>query len=430
MEFINFLNNSPTCYQTVEQIKKQLNEDGFTECIESSLWNLEKGKKYYVIRNQSSIIAFKIGEELNNMSYAITASHCDAPTFKVKPKYTIKKDGYVCLNTEPYGGAIWNTWMDHLLSLAGRVIVKEDGKLVGKPLKINEPIGIIPNLAIHLNRTINDGVKLNAQVDMLPMISLNADSDLFDVVAKNLGVEKESIIDTDLYLYPTEQAVIWGSENEFVTSYHLDNLQCTYATLKGFLAGKHKNAVTVFCSFDNEEVGSNTRQGADSTFLKDVLERISISLNQSKEEFKVALANSIMISADNAHALHPNHPEKSDPTNLVKMNQGIVIKYNANQNYTTDAISASLFKELCSRVDVNVQEYTNRSDERGGSTLGAVNTSQVSITSVDIGCAQLAMHSVRETAGTKDTDMMIKAITEFYNLHITMQENGVYQIEK
>lgn len=429
-EFLSFLDNSPTSYQAVEQIKRELDDDGFVECVESSLWNLKKGKKYYVIRNQSSIVAFKVGNELKDMGFQITASHCDAPTFKVKPKYEIKRDGYVCLNVESYGGAIWNTWVDRLLSLAGRVILKEDGKIVAKPIKIDKPLGMIPNLAIHLNRTVNEGIKLNVQVDMLPMVTLNDGYDLFDVIAKVLDVSKESIVDTDLYLYPVEKAMVWGSDNEFITSYHLDNLQCTYATLQGFLAGNNENTINVFCSFDNEEVGSNSRQGAGSTLLMDVLERISFSLNHSKEEFKVALANSVMLSADNAHAIHPNHPEKSDPTNSVKMNQGIVIKYNANQSYTTDGISSAIFKEICSRVNVNVQEYTNRSDERGGSTLGAVNTSQVSITSVDIGCAQLAMHSARETAGTKDTEMLIQACTEFYNSHITMQTSGIYHIEK
>lgn len=425
---LEFIFKSSTSYQAVDEIKNELVEEGFNELIENENWVIKKGGKYFVTRNHSSIIAFKIGSELDQLSFHIMASHSDAPSFKIKPRNKKNSAGYEIINTEVYGGPIYNTWMDRLLSIAGRVIIKSNDEIVARPVRLNYPVCIIPNLAIHVNRTVNDGVKLNPQVDLMPICSNDKDFNLLSLIASECNVNVSDIIDTDLFLYPFEKGSSWGKENEFVSAYHLDDLQCAYTTLQGFKQGSNDNTVSMYCCFDNEEVGSGTKQGADSTFLLDVLERIKSGLNMSEDELKRALASSMIVSADNAHAVHPNHPEKSDPTNMVEMNQGIVIKYNANQSYTTDGISASLFREICRQSDVAVQSYTNRSDERGGGTLGAVSIAHVSILSVDIGCAQLAMHSAFETAGSKDVEAMIEVSKKFYNSHVIRTGSNSYKV--
>ncbi|SJZ34858.1 M18 family aminopeptidase [Anaerorhabdus furcosa] len=429
-KMLSFIQSSPTSYQAVDTIKGELDKLGFIELKEGETFKLEKGKSYYVTRNYSSIIAFKVGTRLDRMSYHIVASHSDAPSFKLKPKNKKNNSGYEVINTEVYGGPIYNTWMDRLLSIAGRVIVKENDQVVIKPVHIKTPMCIIPNLAIHMNRSVNDGVKLNPQIDLLPMVSKNQSFDVMDVVAKEVNVNKENILDTDLFLYPVDQGAVWGDNNEFVSIYHLDDLQCAYTTLQGFIKGSNQDTVSVYCCFDNEEVGSGTKQGADSTFLMDTLQRINSGLGNNAEQLQQALASSMIVSADNAHSIHPNHPEKSDPTNVVSINDGIVLKYNANQHYSTDGLSAALFKEICHDEQIKFQSFTNRSDERGGGTLGAISTSHVSILSVDIGCAQLAMHSAFETAGVQDTDMMILAMEKFFSAHLVSDANHQYRIER
>lgn len=417
-KMIDFIFNSPTSYQAVEQIVHELKADGFEELVESESWKMNKGGKYFTTRNHSSVIAFKLGQELSQPSFHIMASHSDAPSFKIKPMHKKNSAGYEIINTEVYGGPIYNTWMDRLLSVAGRVIVRQNDELIIQTVNFDAPLCLIPNLAIHMNRTVNDGVKLNAQVDLMPMCSRDKEFDLLTSVASKCNVRVEDIVDTDLFLYPFEKGKTWGSEHEFVSSYHLDDLQSAYATLQGFKQGGNTNTISMYCCFDNEEVGSGTKQGADSTFLTDVMERIQSALSMSDDELKQALASSMIVSADNAHATHPNHSEKADPTNKVELNDGIVIKYNANQSYTTDGLSAALFRDLCKKSGVPCQSYTNRSDERGGGTLGAVSIAHVSILSVDIGCAQLAMHSAYETAGTKDIDYMIQVSKTFYDAHL------------
>ncbi|MEA4874597.1 M18 family aminopeptidase [Anaerorhabdus sp.] len=429
-KMLEFVFNSPTSYQAVDSIKKELNEEGFKELIESDSWQIEKGGKYYVVRNHSSIIAFKIGNKLEHPSFHVMASHSDAPSFKIKPRSKNDNAGYEIINTEVYGGPIYNTWMDRLLSIAGRLIIRDKDEIIIKPICLNYPVCLIPNLAIHMNRMVNDGVKLNPQVDLMPMCSKDKDFDMMKLIAKEYEINVEDIIDTDLFLYPYEKGRVWGSDNEFVSAYHLDDLQCAYTTLQGFKQGENSDTISMYCCFDNEEVGSGTKQGADSTFLMDILARIQSGLKMSDDELKQALASSMIVSADNAHAVHPNHPEKSDPTNKVEMNEGIVIKYNANQSYTTDGISASLFKEICRQSGLSWQTYTNRSDERGGGTLGAISIAHVSILSVDIGCAQLAMHSALETAGSKDVDTMIEASKSFYDSHIVRTGQNSYRVWK
>ena len=375
----------------------------------------------------SSVIAFKIPQN-DFKSFNIVASHSDSPTFKIKANAEIEvKNKYVKLNTEKYGGMICSTWFDRPLSIAGRILVKENNAVKTHLVNIDKDLVIIPNLAIHMNREVNDGYKYNAQIDMLPLYGDNSSKgSLMKTIAKEAEVEEESILDTDLFLYNRMNGTKIGSNEEYISSPRLDDLECAFTSLSAFLSENTSNSASVYCVFDNEEVGSGTKQGADSTFLYDVLRRINISLGKTEEDYYRLISSSFMVSADNAHALHPNYTDKSDLTNKVYMNDGIVIKYNANQKYTTDAVSASIFKTICDSVDVPYQTFTNRSDILGGSTLGNISNAHVSLNTIDIGLAQLAMHSTYETAGAKDVTYMIDAIKAFYNTSIEQVEDGQY----
>ena len=322
---------------------------------------------------------------------------------------------------------ICSTWFDRPLSIAGRILVKENNAVKTHLVNIDKDLVIIPNLAIHMNREVNDGYKYNAQIDMLPLYGDNSSKgSLMKTIAKEVNVEEESILGTDLFLYNRMNGTKIGANEEYISSPRLDDLECAFTSLSAFLSENTSNSASVYCVFDNEEVGSGTKQGADSTFLYDVLRRINISLGKTEEDYYRLISSSFMVSADNAHALHPNYTDKSDPTNKVYMNDGIVIKYNANQKYTTDAVSASIFKSICDSVDVPYQTFTNRSDILGGSTLGNISNAHVSLNTIDIGLAQLAMHSTYETAGAKDVTYMIDAIKAFYNTSIEQVEDGQY----
>ena len=322
---------------------------------------------------------------------------------------------------------ICSTWFDRPLSIAGRILVKENNAVKTHLVNIDKDLVIIPNLAIHMNREVNDGYKYNAQIDMLPLYGDNSSKgSLMKTIAKEVNVEEESILGTDLFLYNRMNGTKIGANEEYISSPRLDDLECAFTSLSAFLSENTSNSASVYCVFDNEEVGSGTKQGADSTFLYDVLRRINISLGKTEEDYYRLISSSFMVSADNAHALHPNYTDKSDPTNKVYMNDGIVIKYNANQKYTTDAVSASIFKTICDSVDVPYQTFTNRSDILGGSTLGNISNAHVSLNTIDIGLAQLAMHSTYETAGAKDVTYMIDAIKAFYNTSIEQVEDGQY----
>ena len=428
-ELFQFIENSPSCFHAIETIREKLNDEGFIELVEGRSWQIEKGKKYYVTRNLSSIIAFKIPEnDLKN--FHIVASHSDSPTFKIKENAEIEVNNkYVKLNTEKYGGMICSTWFDRPLSIAGRILVKEGNLVKTHLVNIDKDLVIIPNLAIHMNRAVNDGYKYNAQIDMLPLYGDNTSKgSLMKTVAQSVGVEEDSILGTDLFLYNRMRGTKIGANSEYISSPRLDDLECAYASLSAFLSETNSNSASVYCVFDNEEVGSGTKQGADSTLLYDVLRRINMCLGNSEEDYYKLIASSFMVSADNAHALHPNYSDKSDPTNKVYMNDGIVIKYNANQKYTTDAVSASIFKSICDSVNVPYQTFTNRSDILGGSTLGNISNAHVSLNTIDIGLAQLAMHSTYETAGAKDVTYLIDAIKAFYNTSIEQVEDGQYII--
>lgn len=414
-ELIKFIEKSPTCFHAVATMKEILKKEGYIELREADKWEVKKGGNYYVTRNDSSIIAFSVPKD-EIKGFRIMASHSDSPSFKIKenPEMTVDNK-YVKLNVERYGGMICAPWFDRPLSVAGRVIVKEDGKLITKLVNVDKDLLMIPNLAIHMNREVNDGYKYNAQKDLLPLFGDIAAKDTFmKTIAKAADVKEESILGHDLFLYNREKGSVWGANEEYVSIGRLDDLQCAFSSLKGFLSGEKKEYIAVHCVLDNEEVGSGTKQGAASTFLYDVLVRANQALGQDYENYLRFLANSFMVSADNAHAVHPNYTEKADPVNRPYLNEGIVIKYSANQKYCTDGVSAAMFKDLCKQADVPFQIFTNRSDILGGSTLGNISNTKVALNAVDIGLPQLAMHSPYETVGVKDTEYLIKAATKLF----------------
>lgn len=427
-ELLGFLKNSPTAFQAVEEIEKKLTEAGFAKLGEHENWDIVPGGKYFVTRNGSSVIAFSVPKKYAH-SFMITASHTDSPTFKLKSAFEAEACGkYVKLNVEGYGGMILSSWLDRPLSIAGRLIVKDGSKITTKNVNIDRDLVLIPNVAIHQNRQINSGFSYNIAVDMMPLYSASdKKGTLLETAAEYAGCAKENVVGGDLYLYNRTPGTIWGAGDEFFSSARIDNLQCAYSTLIGFIsAADEAKAVNVYASFDNEETGSATKQGAGSQFLSDTLAKIAEKLGFSVTE---ALASSFMVSADNGHAKHPNHPELSDAQNSPAMNEGVVIKENAAQKYTTDAVSSAIFAKICEDANVPVQRFANRSDMGGGSTLGSISNTNAAMITVDIGLAQLAMHSSYETAGTKDTGYMIDAITQFYKSKLTTDGDGSYTIE-
>lgn len=414
-KLLDFIKKSPTAFQAAGELRKRFLEEGYQELKEEEHWELQHGGKYFVMRNHSAIIAFSIPVN-DSRRFHIIASHSDSPSFKIKENPEISvNNAYVKLNVEAYGGMIMSTWFDRPLSVAGRMIVRKNGKIVEKMVCIDRDLLMIPSLAIHMNREVNGGYRFNVQKDLLPLYGNGGDKGTFMLMmAKEAGVRTEDILGHDLFLYNRMPGTVWGARNEFVSSPRLDDLQCTYASMEGFLRADKKRNIAVHCVLDNEEVGSSTKQGAAATFLKDVLFRIHLALGGTYEEYLMALAESFMISADNAHGLHPNYADKSDPVNRPVLNGGIVIKYNANQKYCTDGVSAAVFKELCREAEVPYQTFVNRSDMAGGSTLGNISNTQAAMNTVDIGLPQLAMHSAYETAGVKDTEYLIHAAKVFY----------------
>ena len=414
-KLLDFIEKSPTAFQAVDEMQKRLTENGFEVLSEKEYWKLIPGGKYLVTRNNSALIAFCIPEKESRV-FHIMASHSDSPSFKIKENPEIKVDNsYVKLNVEKYGGMLMAPWFDRPLSVAGRVIIRRNGGLKEKLINIKRDLVMIPNLAIHMNREANNGVSYNPQKDLQPLFAVgNTDRTLLEIIAEQTGVKKEDIISHDLFLYNRMPGTIWGADKEFVSSARLDDLQCAFASMEGLLRAQNHGSIAVHCVMDNEEVGTGTKQGAASTFLKDTLLRINMGLGRTYEEYLMTLAGSFMVSADNAHALHPNYTDKTDPTNHPVLNKGIVIKFNANQKYCTDAVSAAIFKELCTKAGVPYQTFVNRSDIAGGSTLGNISNTQVPMNTVDIGLPQLAMHSPYETAGVKDTEYLVRAAEELF----------------
>ena len=445
---LQFIQDSPSMFHVIENMKKRLEEAGFVEHREQDCWELQPGGAYYVTRNDSSLIAFRLPEacDLGDgrpfKGYHIVAAHSDSPTFKVKTlPETVAEKQYVRLNVEKYGGMILSTWLDRPLSVAGRVAVREaDGGVGMRLVNLDRDLLVIPNLAVHMNRDINQGYAYNPQVDMLPLMALweekrensNSQSDqggdgaqreacskspqgmLLEEIAQTLRIQPEDILDGDLYLYVREKGRVLGRDGEMILSPKLDDLQCVYAGLEGFISGVPDQYANVLAVFDNEEVGSGTRQGADSTFLEDVLLRVQDSLGCGPSVYRQLVAESFLISADNAHAVHPAHPEKADITNRPMLGGGIVIKYHGGQKYTSDAMSAARMKLWCEQAGVPYQTFANRSDMTGGSTLGNISTSHVSLASVDIGLPQLAMHSAVETGSSRATAYAVAAFEQFW----------------
>ena len=425
-KMVKFLNGCHSVFHATALMEKELQEEGFTELSENENWDLANNGSYYVKRNNSSIIAFRIPNMREVKSINITASHTDSPTFKIKPVADLNDGKYNRLNVEPYGGGILATWLDRPLSIAGRVIVKENGVLTSRLLDFDENMAIIPNVAIHQNRELNNGYKWNPQTDLIPMVGLEKGPDfLNEKIARKLEVSKEDVISYDLFLYNRVEGYIWGQDREFISCHRMDDLACAYTSLQGFKKACSAHAVNIFAVFDNEEVGSRTRQGMGSTFLQDVIFRVFAAFSCSESETRAVLANSFMVSGDNAHAVHPNHPEFYDQTNRAYMNKGIVIKRHAAQSYVTDAVSEAVMKEMCNRADVPYQFFTNRSDVRGGGTQASIASFNIPSMAVDIGLPQLAMHSSFETAGSKDVDYMIEALKEFYSHAVVLDNDRI-----
>jgi len=417
-DLLQFIEKSPSCFHAIDSIRGELAD--YTLLREGETWDLKPGGRYCVTRNGSSLIAFRIPEG-DWRGFLLTASHSDSPTFKLKANSVLAGENYVRINAERYGGMIHDSWLDRPLSVAGRVTVRDGERIVTKLVNVERDLALIPHVAIHMDRRVNEGHAYDPKTDLVPLLGLAGGKTLEEIVAESAGVEKEDILGSDLFLYLRQKSSLWGAEREFISAPRLDDLQCAFGTLRGFLSAKEQGNVPVYCIFDNEEVGSVTRQGADSTFLRDVLGRICAAAGK---ELSVAAANSFMVSADNAHAVHPNHPEYADGGHRPKMNGGIVIKYSASQRYTSDGVSAAVFGEICRRAGVPVQQFANRSDLPGGSTLGNISNAQVSFYAVDIGLAQLAMHSAYETAGAADIDYLIRAAAAFYSAALAVEGDG------
>ena len=424
-ELIDFIADSPVSFLVIQNAVRQLEAAGYRR-LELADGKPVPGEKYYLTRNGSSLLAFRLPNEVPN-GFMVTAAHSDSPLFKVKTHYAVKAcDRYLKLNTEVYGGGILSSWFDRPLSIAGRAVVRDGDMLSVKPFAIERDLCVIPNVCIHFNRDINSGFSYNPAVDTLPLVGSWADGPVLEqLAADTLGVSPDAIAACDLFLYNRQRGTIFGADQAFFAAPRIDDQQCAFATLKGFLESANGSGVPVLAIFDNEEVGSETKQGAASDLMQSVLERIASAYGKS---LSAMLPASMMLSCDNAHAMHPNHPELSDKLNAPHMNEGIVIKHNANQKYTTDAVSEALFTEICKAANVPVQHFANRSDVRGGSTLGSIASARVSMNAIDIGLAQLAMHSAFETAGVKDTAYLVDACKAFFSASIRVTEDSSYRL--
>ena len=413
---LEFLRRSPNCFFTVKNISEALEERGYTPLGEGDRWVLEPGRGYYTVRGMSSLAAFRTPPEQAFGGFHILACHGDSPSFRIKPNALITAENrYVRLNVERYGGSLLSTWLDRPLSLAGRLLVRAGAGVESRLVNVDRDLLVIPHLAIHMDRSANEGWKYSVQRDMLPLFAAaGGPGDLTGLLAETAGCAPEDILDTDLFLYNRTPGTVFGLHNEFIGAPRLDDMQCVYAALRGFLDSAGGNGLPVLAVFDTEEVGSASRQGAAGTFLADTLERVSRCLGADREDLRRILSRSFLLSADNAHAVHPAHGEKADPVNRPVMNGGVVLKYSAARKYTTDGFSGAVFRLLCQKAEVPVQTFVNHADIPGGSTLGNISGTQVSVPAVDLGLAQLAMHSAWETAGAADTLHLARAAKAFF----------------
>ncbi|MBY4797681.1 M18 family aminopeptidase [Collinsella sp. AGMB00827] len=426
-KLIEFIEACPSMFHTTATIRTRLEAAGFEHLSEGDSWNIAAGGRYVITRNNSSVIAIRVGKQALNheggMHFQLTAAHGDSPTFKIKSTGELEGPGKALrLDVEAYGGMIDYTWFDRPLSVAGRVLVREGDSIVSRLIAPDRDLAIIPSLAIHLDRSVNSEFSPNRAVDLVPLISVGKlkAGDFEAYIAQEAGVDPSQVLARDLFLVNRQSGRIWGVQQEFVSAPKLDDLMCAFASLEAFMQAENEHCVSVYCCFDNEEVGSNTKQGAMSTFLADVLSRVSTALGLTAEEHLCAIARSMLVSCDNAHALHPNRPERYDEINRCYLNGGVVIKEEAGQRYCTDAFSRAVFVALCERAGVPWQSFANRSDSVGGSTLGNLSNMQVSVHAVDIGCPQLAMHASYETAGVRDAAYMIDALTAFFEADLAI----------
>lgn len=420
---LDFIDASPTMFHAAASCINRLESAQFSYLSPTAPWELKVDGKYYTTINDSAVVAFGINsEDVENGGFKIIGTHGDVPGFRIKPNSQMQTENYIKLNTEGYGGAILSTWFDRPLSVAGRVALKSDDLLhpTTKLVDINKPILIIPSLAIHMNREVNNGVHINKQKDTLPVLAYTNEPAspqmITDLLAETLHVSADDILDADLYLYPFEKSMCVGIKEEFISAPRLDDLSMTYSGLEAILNNTSKKGISMFVCYDNEEIGSHTKQGADSPYLIRILERIMLALGKSREAFFMALEQSFMLSGDVAHLSHPNYMEKSDPTNAVLPGKGPAIKVNANFSYTTDSDSYGVFAGICKAHNIPFQVFVNRSDERGGSTIGPVSASHLGIRSVDIGTPMLSMHSARELMAVDDFIYTTEAMKAFFSL--------------
>ena len=424
-DLLTFIADSPSRFHAADNLSRELTEAGYTRLSEGRTWDLAPGGKYFVTRNGSALLAFRIPRR-DFTGFMIAASHCDSPTFQVKENAELHgPEGYVRLNTERYGGALFACWLDRPLTVAGRAMVRTDSAIESRLVYIDRDLLLIPNLAVHMNREMNTCFRPDPKCDLVPLMGMGLERGTFRaLVAQAAGCVPEDILGTDLYLCPRQKPLVWGAENEFISAPRLDDLQCAYSCFRGFMAAADSDSVPVYVLLDNEEIGSLTKQGAYGTFLLDLTNRICDALGRDRATVAV---NSFLVSADNAHAVHPNHPEYADPTHRPAMNGGVVIKRGVR--YATDGAAQAVFTALCRRAGVPVQHFFNRSDLTGGRTLGPIANNHLSVNTVDVGLAQLSMHSCFETAGARDADYLIRAMTAFY-ASVYREENGVFTLEE
>ena len=428
-DFFDFVRCSPTAFHAADAVCRILEQNGFERLDERQAWKLVPGGKYLLTRNRSAVVALSVPED-GFTHFQLVVSHSDSPMFKLKPgAENVSVGRYVRLNVERYGSMIMGTWLDRPLSIAGRVLVREGNRITTRLVDLERDALVIPNLPIHFNRQVNDGYAYNAQIDMQPLYG-GADTKgmLLREIAASAGVKPEDMAGGDLFLYNRMPGTIWGAKGEYFSCPRIDDLECAYMSLQAFLRTGAKGHVNVFAMLDNEEVGSSSKQGANSTLLSDALTRAAVSLGMTREQTRGAIISSFMVSADNAHAIHPNHPEKFDALNCTAMNEGLVIKRNAHLKYATDGVSDALLGEICLRAGVPVQHFVNRSDLSGGSTLGSIANAHISMNTADVGLAQLAMHSSYETAGVQDTTHMVNAMSAFYGTDIVVHADGEYEL--
>ena len=420
-----FLQAGVTPWHAVAEAVRWLEAAGYTRLEEAAYWNLEPGGRYYVTRNGSSIVAWRVPDHAIG-GWRMSIAHSDNPGWRIKPAKSTSA-GCERLPVEGYGGMIMPTWLDRPLGVAGRVMVRSRDGLETRLVNIDRPVAVIPSLCIHFDRSSNNGHAYNPQVDMQPLYGPEGCRPLSDLVAEQLGVKKEDILSSELMLVTLQQPVCAGADGEYYISPRIDDLGCAATTLMGFLdadAVTDSACAPVWAMLDNEEVGSSTRQGAQSTFVRDLFDRILDAIPHSGQGMARALANSFCLSADNAHATHPNFPEKSDPASPIRLGGGVVIKYNASQKYSTNAYSGAVFGEICRLAGVPTQRFANRADVPGGSTLGNLQANTVPVPTADIGLPQLAMHSAVETAACADADAMRRAVSAFYKAHIRATGDG------